>query len=111
LPFAAAILALLVGIAGWFYLFYSRAAHRLAGLEESAANGRRRRLRRVNGLVMLVLAVLIYVGFALDPHRQPGPFIAVWITVIPLLLVVVTLALIDMRLTADIRRRLRRPEL
>ena len=109
-PAVAAILALLVGIAGWYYLFYSRAARRLAGVEESAANTRRHRLRRVNGGVMLVLAALFYFGFALDPHRQPRPFVIVWIAVVVLLGVVLTLAVIDLRLTAGIRRRLRRPE-
>ncbi len=109
-PAVAAILALLVGIAGWYYLFYSTAASRLAGLEESAANGRRRRLRRVNGGVMLVLAGLFYLGFALDPHLQPKPFVSVWVAVVVLLAVVLALAVIDLRLTAGIRRRLRRPE-
>ena len=110
MPVVAAILALLVGIAGWFYLFYSKAAHRLAGVEESATNRRRRLLRRVNGAVLLVVAVLFYVGFTINPDLQRLPFVCVWSAVLVLLLVVLALAVIDMRWTAGIRRRLRRPE-
>ena len=58
-----AILALLTGVAGWFYLFFSKAAHGLAGIEEDRLNRRRVRLRRVGGAVMLLLAVGFYLGF------------------------------------------------
>src|SRR4051794_41753592 len=44
-----AILALLTGVAGWFYLFFSRAAHRLAGVEDDRLNRRRVRLRPIGG--------------------------------------------------------------
>ena len=91
---------LLVGVAGWYYLFYSRAAHRLATIEVNAANARRIRLRRMNGAVMLVLAALIYIGArGIDPEQRPRAFLAVWIGVFFLLLAVVVLALVDLRLT------------
>lgn len=113
MPLIAAILALLVGIAGWFYLFYSKAAHRLAAVEASPVNRLRQRLRRLNGAVMVVIAALFYTGFAINPDLQKRTYLAVWSGVMLLLLVVLALAVIDLRLTASIRRRLRqsRPEI
>ena len=105
MPAVAAILALLVGVAGWYYLFYSRSAGRLAAVEGSAVNGRRQRLRRVNGGVMLVLAGLFYFGFSIDPDRAPRRYFVVWSAVMLLLVLVLGLAAIDMRLTARLRRR------
>jgi peptidoglycan/LPS O-acetylase OafA/YrhL len=107
-PAVAAILSLLVGIAGWYYLFYSKSAGRLVGVEESAANGRRQRLRRLNGGVMLALGGLFYFGFSINPDAAPRPFVVVWSVVIVLVGIVLLLAVIDLRLTARIRRR--RPE-
>lgn len=98
------LLALLIGIAGWYYLFYSRAAHRLAGVEAAPANGRRVRLRRANGAAMIVLAVLLYVGtHTADPERHPRTFLGVWMGVILMLFVVVALGLADVRLTVALR--------
>src|SRR5438477_523722 len=45
-------LALLIGIAGWYYLFYSRAAEKLAGVESQRLNRLRASLRRAGGLVL-----------------------------------------------------------
>lgn len=101
---SALLIPLLIGIAGWYYLFYSRAAHRLATVEADAANARRILLRRVNGAVMLALAVLIYVGTSgIDADQRPRAFLAAWIGVICLLLTVVALALVDLRLTMKLR--------
>jgi hypothetical protein len=107
-----AILALLTGVAGWFYLFYSRAAHGLAGYERDRLNVRRIRLRRVGGVVMLLLAVGFYLGFyAADPDRHPRLFAWVWMGVLLLLVVIVVLAMIDVRLTLVLRNDLRaRPD-
>ncbi len=110
MPAVAAILALLVGIAGWFYLFYSRSAGRLAALEGPVASGRRQRLRRANGGVMLVLAGLFYGGFTIDPAAAPRPFVAVWLAVVGLLAVLLLLVFLDLRLTAQLRRRRRRSQ-
>jgi hypothetical protein len=99
-------LSLLIGVAGWYYLLYSRAAQRLGGIEASAANARRIRLRRTNGAAMIFLAALIYIGTrAVDPHEHPRVFVAVWIGVMGSLLSVVVLALIDVRLTMRVRVR------
>ena len=106
-----AILALLTGVAGWFYLFYSRAAHGLAALEDQRLNRKRVRLRRAGGAAMLLLAVGFYVGFyAADPGVHPKLFVAAWIAVLVLLAAIVVLALIDVRLTFRLRRRRHPPD-
>ena len=107
MPAVAAILALLVGIAGWYYLFYSRSGERMTALEGPVASVRRHRLRRANGGVMLVLAALFYAGFTIDAHAAPRPFVAVWLAVVGLLAVVLVLVLLDLRMTAQLRRRRR----
>ncbi len=106
------ILALLIGVAGWFYLFYSRAAANLASLEEQNLNRRRIYLRRVNAVLMLVLAILIAVGyywFDLDrltlPERRE--FAAIWLVVLVLLAIILVLAIADVRLTFRLRQTLR----
>jgi drug/metabolite transporter (DMT)-like permease len=96
------ILALLIGVAGWYYLFYSQAASRLGSIESPASNQRRRRLRRVNGAVMLVLAVLLYAGFSTE---QPQAFLLVWLGVCVLLAIVMVLGIADVWLTAKLPRR------
>ena len=104
-----AILALLTGVAGWFYLFFSRAARRLGGVEQQWANRWRNRLRRVNGVVMIVLAALLYGGtYAADENLHPKEFILIWMSVTLLVGVILLLVLIDLRLTIVLRERLRR---
>ena len=103
----AGIFALLTGAAGWYYLFYSRAAQRLEGIEEQALNDRRVRLRRAGGVVMLLLGAFFFAGsYAFsDPRQTPGAFLGVWVTVLVLLIVIVVLAMIDVRLTRRLRDR------
>ena len=106
-----AILALLTGVAGWFYLFYSRAALGLAGIEQERLNRRRIRLRRFGGLVMLLLAVGFYLGFyGFAPEQRPRTFVGVWLAVMVLLGMLVLLAMIDVRLTLRIRGSRRRQQ-
>lgn len=101
-------LSLLTAVTGWYYLFYSRAAGRLAGLESRRLNRRRRRLRRAGGVVMLLLAVGFFAGFnSVDAVRQPTGYLVVWAAVMLLLIVMVILALADVRLTAQLRRSFR----
>jgi predicted nucleic acid-binding Zn ribbon protein len=105
-----AMLALLIGVAGWFYLFYSRAATSLSVLEDQKRNDRRATLRRFGGIVMLALAVLISVGaygYDLDLDRQPRSFYILWLVVIALLMLIVVLAFIDVRLTVKLKDALR----
>ncbi len=101
------IFALLTGAAGWFYIFYSRAAYRLAEIEDRKLNDRRVALRRVGGVMMLLLGGFFFAGFfALeDPHRAPKTFLAIWLTVFLLLIAIVVLAMIDLRLTHRLRSR------
>jgi drug/metabolite transporter (DMT)-like permease len=102
--YTAAILDLLIGLAGMYYLFVSKAALRLDGIEDPIINQRRQRLRRINGLVMLLLAASFYAGvFAVNVDHTPQAFAAVWLGVLILLLVIVVLAVADLRLTTKLR--------
>jgi hypothetical protein len=105
MPSAPSILALLVAVAGWFYLFNSKAAKRLDGVEAPAANNRRDRLRRLNGLAMLPLSLGFYAGSKINPRPHPIVFLCLWTIVLILLIFVVILAIIDLRLTARLRRK------
>jgi hypothetical protein len=109
LPFAA-ILSLLTGISGWYYLFHSRAAQRLSGVEDERINLRRIRLRRFGGATMLLLAVGLYLGFyAASDQVRPTLFVGVWCAVMILMVLLVVLAMLDVRLTFKLRnQRLRR---
>jgi hypothetical protein len=103
------ILSLLIAVAGWHYLFYSRAAHRLGrqagGLEDDRSNRQRIRLRRMNGVVMLFLAVAIFAGtYTADANTTPNAFVVVWSAAMLLILLLVLLALFDVLLTARLRR-------
>jgi drug/metabolite transporter (DMT)-like permease len=102
------LFSLLIAAAGWYYMFYSRAATNLSGIERQDINRRRHRLRRAGGLVMLVLATCMYAGFnTVDPQTSPSPFVMVWLAVFVLLLITVILAMIDLRLTWKLRHRRR----
>jgi hypothetical protein len=102
-----AIFALLTAAAGWFYLFYSRAAQNLAEVEDQRLNARRVALRRVGGGAMLLLGGFVFAGFQglEEPHWSPGVLTAVWLTVFALLITLVVLAMIDLRLTHRLRSR------
>ena len=96
------ILALLIGIAGWYYLFYSQASASLAKIEPAPDNRRRRRLRRLNSIIMLTLAVLLYAGFSID---APQPFILIWLSICLLLTLILILGIADLWLTAKLKRK------
>lgn len=111
-----AMFAFVVGAAGWFYLFYSRAAHRLEGVEDPALNLRRIRLRRIGGFLMLLLATATIMGFyTFTGETESGAlrnemgFMLSWLAVLVLLLGIVVLGLIDLRLTMRLRRQHRKP--
>jgi peptidoglycan/LPS O-acetylase OafA/YrhL len=87
-------------------MFYSKAAARLAPFESAAVNRRRIRLRRIGGAMMFLLAVLTFAGLeTIDPRRSPNAFVGVWAGVVVLMFVILVLALMDMRLTGNLRRR------
>jgi hypothetical protein len=100
------IFALFVAAAGWFYLFYSRAAERLEGIENQALNHRRRTIRRIGGVSMCLLGVAFFAGsYTFDPDARRSAFVATWLIVIILLLVVTVSGLLDLRLTIRLRAR------
>ena len=99
------IFSLLVAAAGWFYMFYSRAAHNLTGVENDRLNLRRIRLRRVGGFMMFLLAVAFFVGFQPYVWQSDLAAVGIWTLVLFLLLAIVVLGLIDLRLTWQLRKR------
>ena len=105
----ARLFPLLIAAIGWYYLFYSRAAMDLSGVEAAALNLRRVRLRRLGGFLLLALAMLLYIGIAGVDWDKPTIWFAVtWIGVLVLLATVTLLALIDLRYTSQLRRQRRR---
>ena len=100
------ILALMIGIAGWYYLFYSKAAEKLAAVEPHRLNRLRVWLRRAGGVVLLLLAPTFFAGFhSVDPAADPDRFVSIWVAVMVLLGVNVLLALVDVGLTWKLRRQ------
>ena len=99
------IFALLVMAAGWFYIFYSSAAQRLSAIEDMRLNTMRVRLRRVNGLVMMLLAVSFYAACytAVEPRSVSWLFVSI----VVLLAVMITMALVDLQLTRRLREQRR----
>jgi hypothetical protein len=101
-----AIFCLVVAAAGWYYLFYSRAAERLGAIEAAPANLQRVRLRRVGGFVIMLLGATLYVGFFGVSWDSPSKaFVAVWLLVFAELAAATVLALADVILTQKIRTR------
>jgi UDP-N-acetylmuramyl pentapeptide phosphotransferase/UDP-N-acetylglucosamine-1-phosphate transferase len=110
MSYLPAIFALLVGAAGWFYMFYSRAASNLTGVESEPDNRLRIRLRRVGGLTMIVLAFVSYAAcVAIERERAIE---AAWylLAVLMLLGAILVLGLIDLRLTQKLRRARKRDQ-
>lgn len=106
MKYSAAILALLTGIAGWYYLFYARGVQKPPGLVDPRLTARRMVLRKVGGGIMLLLGIGLYLGFwAADDASHPFWFVAVWVAVLVLMAALIVLALIDIRLTVRIRRQ------
>ena len=93
------LLSLLIAVAGWHYMFYSRAAHRLQKLEDERVNASRVRLRRANGGIMLLLAIAFFIGSQSWLEAKAAAYILVWLAVLALMLAILVLALLDLRLT------------
>jgi len=109
--YLAGIFALLTGASGWFYLFYSRAAHRLGVIEDERINRKRILLRRVGGLAMVTLGACFYAGYyATDISHPTRAFAVLWFVVLMLMMFIMLLGLIDLRLTRKLREEQRRRE-
>ena len=105
------IFALIVAAAGWFYMFYSRAAHRLGAIEDQRINRKRILLRRVGGLAMVVLGACFYAGYySTDVTHPSRAFALLWFVVLMLMMLIMVLGLIDLRLTRKLREEQRRRE-
>lgn len=104
-PVVSDIVAGLAAAMGWYYMFYSRAAQRLETIEAQHINRWRIRLRRVGGGVMMLLGVLFFAG---SQALAPIPYILVWTGVMLALLLILGLALFDLRLTWELRKTRRR---
>lgn len=84
------------------------AAH-LIIVERRTTQTLRRRIRLVNGWVMLVAIPLLAAGFSfIDPDVRPRMFTLVWLAVIGLVLISIVLALTDLANTFMHARRARR---
>jgi len=104
--FYPAILCLLIGASGWYYMFYSRAAEKLGAIEGEDSNRRRVRLRRANGVAMFVLGITLCAGFySFDPKGSPLGFVVTWVAVFSLLVVILILGLLDLLLTRQLRQK------
>jgi hypothetical protein len=101
-----AILCSLIAIAGWHYLFYSRAAHNLSALEHPTLNLNRIRLRRVNGFILLLIAFGMFAGFyTFDYQIRPTAFVLTWFIVMILFAVMLLLVAVDVWMITRLRRR------
>jgi hypothetical protein len=110
MPYLHGLLALTIAAAGWYYMFYSRAASDLVEVEGTALNLRRVRLRRLGGFFMLLLGVGIFAGFFTVSWDRPNiGFLAVWLGVCFMVLAILVLGIVDLRLTWQLRQaRMRR---
>ena len=100
------ILCSLIAVAGWHYLFYSRAAHRLGAIENPTVNQNRIRLRRINGFILLLIAFGMFAGFyTFDSQVRPTAFVVTWFTVMLLFAIMLLLVAIDVWMIMRLRRR------
>jgi hypothetical protein len=100
-----AIFSLFVAASGWHYLFQARGPYATVEDPTYRYNIRRLHFRKLGGLLMLVLGSLIFAGFfAVDQSEPTSAFIAIWLSVMTLVLIVILLALVDLRLTLKMRQ-------
>ena len=99
------IFALVVAAAGWFYMFYSRAASNLSVVESAGVNLLRVRLRRVGGLVMMLLAAAFCAGCVALEREQAVLAGGMLIAVFVLMCAVLFLGFIDLKLTTKLREQ------
>ncbi|MGC4033546.1 MAG: hypothetical protein QM754_17805 [Tepidisphaeraceae bacterium] len=98
------IFAMLCAAAGWYYMLHADKAEDLSGFERPNDNRLRIRLRRWNGVLLVVMALAFYVGFRIA-DKDAGPLaIAICLGAVLILLpVVLFLAYVDIRLTRKMK--------
>ena len=106
----AAAFSLVVAVAGWYYLFNSRAADALRDVEQGRVNRWRAILRRAGGLAMLLLAICFYALFQSMDDANPRAFLLLTTAVVLLLMFIMVLAAVDVRLTWKLKRQQGKPE-
>lgn len=98
------IFSLLCAAAGWYYMLHGDKAENLSGFERPNDNRLRIRLRRWNGILLVVMALAFYVGFRIaDNGASPLAVVMCLGAVLILLPVVLFLAYVDIRLTRKMR--------
>lgn len=109
MTFLPAIFSILVAAAGWFYILHAAQASSLKGFETDRDNRLRIRLRRICGVLMIVLAISFYLAYNLasNPDRR---WIALFCVILVLLLLpsILFLAYVDLRLTRKMRETFKR---
>lgn len=108
----ALLIALPVALAGGWYLVNPNAAAQLAKVEGTQANVTRVRLRRANGVIMVLAGVTLYFAISrtlelsADSGRRPGLMLPLaWIALVPFAAGMLILAWLDMRLTRRMKRK------
>ena len=109
----ALLCSLPVALVGAYYLVNAGAVAWLGGFEGQGANQVRVRLRRANGVVMLLTSLALYLGIARTFDRAPDEPVSVvapvaWLATLPLLMLMLVFAWLDMRLTRKLKRDLLR---
>ena len=83
------------------------AAHVLT-LDQAEMPASRKRIRRVNGLLMMFTVPLVAYAFGIATPARPRVFVMVWMIVAGLVMLVLSLALLDVVNTWRVTRRQRR---
>lgn len=109
----ALLCSLPVAVVGAYYLVNAGAVAWLGGVEGQQANSVRVRLRRANGVVMLLMSLALYLGIARTFGRQAAEPVTIvaplaWVATLPLLMLMLVFAWLDMRLTRKLKRDLLR---
>lgn len=79
-----------------------------AGLSGAAMPESRRKIRRINGMLMLVATAVLAYAFGGAGSDRPGEFVVVWMASILLLGIIVLVAFVDILNTARLHRVERR---
>ena len=98
-------LCLLIAAAGWYYMFYSRAARDMEDLEARQINMKRVICRRINGGVIMLLGIMVFAG---SQNLPPVVYLIVWFVAMSLLALSVMLGMVDLRLTWKLSRARRK---